>query len=147
MKSILISTDGEEHSIKAEEYAVVLASCIPASLTGLYVESTFLHKFVHEIYAVGRNECKDHLDRSIHNEGIEALAALGRRCSSHGVSLRSKVRKGDIAEEILAEISEFEYDLVIMGAKLLTSWKVKLESVNVSLDIFKLSPIPVMFVR
>lgn len=147
MKRILICTDGEDHSLKAEEHAVFLASSISASLTGLYVQSTFLHKFVHEIYAVGRNECKDHLDRSLFNEGMRALEALERRCLSQGIPLKTKVRKGDIASEILAEVAEFEYDLLIMGAKLLSSWRDKLESANVSLDIFKQSPIPVLFVR
>lgn len=147
MKQILICTDGENHSVKAENYAVTLACCLPASLTGLYVQSTFLHKFVHEIYAVGRNECKDHIDTSLRTEGIEALASLGRRCEQHDIILHSKIRKGDVAEEIIAEIRDSQYDLLVMGAKLLTSWRNRLESVNVSLDIFKQSPIPVLFVR
>ena len=147
MKRILTCTDGEEHTVRAEEHGVSLAECFAASVTGLYVQSTLLHKFTHEIYAVGRNECREHLDSSFHSEGMEALDALEGRCTARGVSFEPRMRRGDVAEEIVREASEGAHDIVIMGAKLLTGWRDRLESVNVALDVFKRTPVSVLFVR
>jgi len=147
MKTILVCTDGEEHTLKAEEHAVDLAQLLGAAVTGLYVQSTFLRKFTHEIYAVNRNECREHLDTELRREGTAALEALGRRCADRGISYEPRMRQGDVADEILEEASAGIYDLMVMGAKLLSSWRGRLESVNVPLDVFKRAPLPMLFVR
>ncbi len=90
MERILVCTDGEGHTVKAEEHAVALAVRFGAAVTGLYVQSTFLTKFTHEIYAVNRNECREHLDEALRREGLAALEALGRRCSERGVTYESQ---------------------------------------------------------
>jgi nucleotide-binding universal stress UspA family protein len=147
MKLILICTDGEEHTLKAEEQALTIGERFGASVMGLYVQSPFLKKFTHEIYAVNRNECRQHLDEALRREGVLALEALGRRCGERGVSYDSKIREGDIVEEIVDEASTGGYDLLVMGAKLLNTWRERLESVNIPLAVFKRSPIPTLFVR
>lgn len=147
MQRILICTDGEEHSLKAEEHAITLGERFGASVMGLYVQSPFLKKFTHEIYAVNRNECRQHLDDALRREGLLALEALGRRCAERGVTYNSSIREGDIVEEIVSEASTGRYDLLIMGAKLLGTWRERLESVNIPLAVFKLAPIPMLFVR
>ena len=68
---ILILTDGESHTAKAEEYALMLAVALSAELVALYVVEQHLKKFTHEIYAVNRNECRAHLDNSLAAEGDE----------------------------------------------------------------------------
>jgi len=147
MKRILVCTDGEDHSTRAEEHAILIAAAFGASITGLYVRSTHLTKFTHEIYAVGRNECRDHLDAQLAKEGTAALDALGRRCIERGVSYESKMLQGDIAEEIVKEASESPYDLLVMGTKLLGNWRERIESANVPLQVFKRAPLPTLFVR
>jgi nucleotide-binding universal stress UspA family protein len=147
MKRILVCTDGEEHTLNAEEHAVMLADCLGSKVTGLYVQSTFLKKFTHEIYAVSRNECQAHLDASLRREGEAALESLGRLCSARAVPYEPKIRQGDIAGEIVQEVTAHAYDLLIMGAKLLGNWREKLESVNVPLDVFRRAPLPMLFVR
>lgn len=147
MKRILVCTDGEEHTKNAEEQALLLAERFSAHVTGLYVQSTHLSKFTHEIYAVNRNECRDHLDSELQKEGVAALDALGRICASRGIVYEPRMRQGDIAEEIVSEASQGSYDLLIMGAKLLSSWRKRLESVNVPLHVFKRAPVPMLFVR
>jgi nucleotide-binding universal stress UspA family protein len=146
MKHILVCTDGEPHTHRAEEQALELAARSGAAVTGLYVQSTFLKKFTHEIYAVGRNECRDHLDSALKTEGDAALEALGRRCAAAGVAYEARMRQGDVAEEILAE-STAGYDLIVMGAKLLDNWRSRLESVNVPVEVFKRATLPMLFVR
>jgi nucleotide-binding universal stress UspA family protein len=147
MKRILVCTDGEQHTLNAERHAVELAERFEATIVGLYVQSTFLEKFTHEIYAVNREACRDHLFNELTKEGTSALENLGRRCADAGIPYESRIRQGDIAEEIVSEASSGEYDLLIMGAKLLGTWQERLESVNVPLAVFKRAPLAMLFVR
>lgn len=39
MKHILVCTDGEKHTLKAEEQAIQLAQTFGAEITGVYVQS------------------------------------------------------------------------------------------------------------
>jgi nucleotide-binding universal stress UspA family protein len=146
MKRILVCTDGEPHTIGAEGHTLDLAAQSGAAVTGLYVQSTFLEKFTHEIYAVGRNECRAHLDREILAQGQAALDALGRRCAERGIPFEARMRQGDVADEIVGEAST-GYDLLVMGARRHESWRSRLESVNVPLAVFKRAPLPMLFVR
>jgi nucleotide-binding universal stress UspA family protein len=147
VKRILLCTDGEEQTRKAEEYAFMLAEQSGALIVGLYVVDPFLKKFTDEIYAVNRDECRDHLDKSLLDQGRLALESLSTRSKVIGVSFNSKIRYGDPAEEILKELAEGDYDILIMGAKLLKGWKQRFESVNLPKKIFKEAPLPVLFVR
>lgn len=147
MKNILVCTDGEEHTQKAIEKAMEIAKPFGARLTGLYVLSPYLKKFTHEIYAVGRDECRDHLDASLAKEGGEALAVFEWMCGHAGVACRTLMRNGEVADEIVAEAVEGGYDMIVMGAKLLKNLMERIESVNVPQDVFKRCPIPMLFVR
>jgi hypothetical protein len=60
LERMLLCTDGEEHTRKAEDYAFHLAKGVGADLVGLYDVDPFLKKFTNEIYAVNRDECRDH---------------------------------------------------------------------------------------
>ncbi len=147
VQKILVCTDGTELARKAEDLALTLASRFQAQLTGLYVVDPFLKKFTHEIYAVNREACRDHLDKLLLQEGEQSLAALQARSASTGVVFIPKIRHGPPEEEILQEIQEGGYHLLIMGAKLLQSWRERLESVNLPKKIFSQAPIPMLFVR
>lgn len=146
MKRILVCTDGEPHTVAAETRALDLAALTGASVIGLYVRSTHLEKFTHEIYAVGRNECRAHIDRELEAQGRTALDALGARCGERGVVFEARMRQGDVADEIVNEASA-GYDLLVMGARRHESWRSRLESVNVPLAVFKRAPLPMLFVR
>ncbi|MBM4289938.1 MAG: universal stress protein [Deltaproteobacteria bacterium] len=147
VQKILICTDGTDLGRKAEDMALALASRFQAHLTGLYVVDPFLKKFTHEIYAINREACRDHLDKLLRHEGEQALASLQARCASAGLAFIPKIRQGPPEEEILNEIQEGGYDLLIMGAKLLQSWRERLESVNLPKKIFSQAPISMLFVR
>jgi len=147
VQKLLVCTDGTELARRAEDLALTLAGQFQAQLTGLYVVDPFLKKFTHEIYAVNREACRDHLDKLLRQEGEQALASLQARCAFAGVAFIPKVRQGPPEEEILNEIQEGGYDLLIMGAKLLKSWRERLESVNLPKKIFSQAPISMLFVR
>jgi len=147
ISKILICTDGEEHTGKAEEYALTIAKKFNAEIVGLYVINPFLKKFTNEIYAINRDECRDHLDRSLKNEGETALMNMSRKAETEGVTTYIKMRYGDPEEEILNEIRDVKYDIVVMGGKLLKGWKERFESFNLSERVLKKSPLPVLIVR
>lgn len=147
VQKILVCTDGTELGRRAADMALTLASQFQAQLTGLYVVDPFLKKFTHEIYAINREACRDHLDKLLREEGEQALASLQARCAPAGVAFIPKFRFGPPEEEIMGEIQEGDFDLLIMGAKLLQSWRERLESVNLPKKIFSQAPIPMLFVR
>jgi nucleotide-binding universal stress UspA family protein len=144
---ILLCTDGEEHTRNAEDYAFHLAGSLGADLVGLYVVDPFLKKFTNEIYAVNRDECRDHLDRQLLEQGRQALDALTRRAAEEHIQFSTRIRHGPPEEEILKEIEDGSYGLVILGSRLLKGWKQRFESVNLPRKIFMTAPAPVLFVR
>lgn len=147
MQNILLCTDGEEHTRKAEDLALRLARQFQARLVGLFVIDPFLQKFTSEIYAVNREACREHLDRCQQEDGAQALGALEARAAAQGVAFAPKTLSGPPEEEILQEIQEGSYDLLVMGAKLLATWRERWESVNLPKKIFLQAPIPMLFVR
>lgn len=147
ISKILICIDGEPHTAKAEEYALTLAKVCGAVLVGLYVINPFLKKFTNEIYAINRDECREYLDRSLTEEGEIALRNFFEKGRALNVVTVTKMRYGDPEEEILDEIKVGNYDLVVMGGKILKTWKERFESFNLSEKIFRKSPSPILIVR
>lgn len=147
ISSILICTDGQENTAKAEEYAVTLAQKFQATLAGLYVVDPFLKKFTNEIYAINRDACREHLDESLKNEGMTALEQLSLKAEAEGLRIIQRMRYGDPEEEILHEIKEGAYDVVVMGGKVLKGWRENFESFKLSEKIFKKCPLPLLVVR
>ena len=147
IKKILLCTDGEEHSDKAEKHAVMLAKISGAELVGLYIVNPFLKKFTNEIYAVNRNECRAYLDRSLKKEGENALGVFSQKAENEGISVITKMKYGYPEEEIINEINEDCYDMVVMGSKLLQGWKERFESFKLPEAVIKKSPVTVLLVR
>lgn len=147
MKKILLCTDGEEHTVRAVEYAITLAEQSKAEIVGLYVVNPFLKRYTNEIYAVNRNECREYLDRALQKEGEEAVNKFMAKAKTKEVAAYAKIRYGDTEQEILREIDEGGYDIVILGAKLLKGWKERFESFSLPERIFRKSPISMVFVR
>lgn len=147
IRKILLCIDGEEHTARAEEYAITLAKQSGAMIVALYAVSPYLKKFTHEIYAVNRDECCAHLDRSLAREGGEALAAFEGKAARNNVQVATIVLYGFPEQVIAEEAEQGRYDLVILGAKALRTWKDRFESCNLPEKIFKELPAPVLFVR
>lgn len=147
MKKILLCTDGEEQTKKAEEYALTISLGIGASVTALHVVDPFLKKYTNEIYAVNRDECREHLDKSLQAEGEAAVAAFAARAAETGLSVSVLLRYGDPTEEILKELDDNSYDMVVMGSKVLKGWKERFESFKLSEKVFRKCPIPLLVVR
>lgn len=144
---ILLCTDGDEQAVKAEDFAVGIAKSTGALICSLYVINPFLKKFADEIYAVGRNEYRDYIDRTLHDEGNKVLKEFQEKACNQEVKVILKMRYGSPEEEILQEMEEGSYDLVVIGSKLLCSWWERFESYNLPEKVFRKTQRPVVFVR
>lgn len=144
---ILLCTDGDDQAVKAEDFAVGIAKSTGAFICSLYVVNPFLKKFADEIYAVGRDEYRDYIDRALHDEGNKVLKDFLEKACNQEVKVIPKMRYGCPEEEILQEMEEGEYDLVVIGSKFLGGWWARFESYNLPEKVFKRTQRPVVFVR
>ncbi|MEW6515061.1 MAG: universal stress protein [Pseudomonadota bacterium] len=113
---ILLCLDGEPHSEVACARALDLARG-GAVLDALYVVDPYLKKFTHEIYAANRDECREHLDRSLAAEGESALDAFIAQAQQAGVSVGRLLQYGEPEDVIPRLVTAGGYDLVILGGK------------------------------
>ncbi len=114
---ILLCADGEPHTEKAMSMAVDLARALGARVDGLYVVDPFLKKFTNEIYAVNRDECREHLDRSLAAEGASALDCFCAAAAAAGLTAGRLLEYGP-PEEVIPRLAETGgYDLVVLGGK------------------------------
>jgi len=147
IRKILLCTDGEGPAIKAEDLAVGIAKGVGALICSLYVVDPFLKKFANEIYAVGRDEYRDYIDKTLIDEGNRVLRDFQKKACVQQVEVTSKIRYGSPAKEILQEMEEVDYDLVIIGSKMLATWRKRFESYNLPGKLYKNAQKPVVFVR
>lgn len=145
MKKIILCTDGEKHSQKAEELAIKFAKNFNVELVCLYVVDSYPKKFTDEIYAVNREECRKYLDNALTQEGLKAFERFMDKAKNFDISVKTKLRYGLPYEEIMKEIREEGYDLLIMGIKRYKSFLDRIRSFYLPKKIFENSPIPVLF--
>lgn len=114
---LLLCVDGEPHSEAAVALALDLAQTHRASLDALYVVDPYLKQFTHEIYAVNRDACRDHLDRALAAEGDAALDGFAARAGRAGVAAGRLMQYGEPEAVIPQMVAAGGYDLVILGGK------------------------------
>ena len=147
IKNILLCIDGEQWTEKAIDYAIEIDRAFNGRLTALHVINPYLKKFANEIYAVGRIEYSNHIDKELGKEAEKIITGFKTTADSIGLSYNVIVRYGSPVEEIIKEVSENSYDLLILGTKSLATLKAKIESFNLPKKIFKNLQIPTLFIR
>jgi nucleotide-binding universal stress UspA family protein len=147
MKNIILCIDGEEGTKKAISYAIEITRASKGMLTALHVINPFLKKFADEIYAVGRNEYRTHIDEALRKEAEDIISGFKATADLSGISYRVIVRYGPPEEEIIKEVSENVHDLLILGAQQSTTFKAKMRSFNLPGKIFNDLKIPTLFVK
>ncbi len=144
---ILLLTDGESHTAKAEEYALLLAAALSAELVALYIVEQFLKKFTHEIYAVNRDECRAHLDNALAAEGEKGLAQFRVKAQEAGVAITTRILYGE-PEKIVSDIVVRDgFDMVLLGAKHLEGWWQRFESCNLPGRVLRTVDCPLFIVK
>lgn len=116
LAKILLCIDGETHTELACARALELARG-GAALDALYVVDPYLKKFTNEIYAINRDECRAHLDKSLAAEGETALAAFSAQAQAAGVVAGRLLEYGEPETVIPQLVAAGSYDLVILGGK------------------------------
>jgi len=73
MKNIILCIDGEKDTKKAIDYAIEITTACNGKLTALHVINPYLKKFADEIYAVGRIEYSNHINRELRKEAEDII--------------------------------------------------------------------------
>lgn len=148
LRQVLLCIDGEEHTDKAIDYALNISKATGAELTVLHVIDGFLleKRISHEIYAVGRNEYRAYVRKELQKLADKCLMDFKAIAEKTGVKFETRLRSGHPVEEVLKEIEEKDYDLVILGGKANQGlWEFK--SRNLPLKVFRKSKASIMVVR
>jgi nucleotide-binding universal stress UspA family protein len=116
-RPILLAVDGEGHTGAAIAEACRLASALDRTVTVLHVEDPYLKQFSNEIYAQGREEYLEHVDRCLAEEGHKTVEEARARLLEGGVESEILVRKGEPFDAIQAELEARPYSVLIVGRK------------------------------
>jgi nucleotide-binding universal stress UspA family protein len=133
---ILICADGESHSKSAIKKAISLGLCFSAEVTALHVVDPWLKTFYNEIYAQGRKQYLEYVDKCLQENAEQTRRAFNEECVAKKFNAAFKVRHGEPLGEILEEMSEFPPDLLITGGKRLNVWS-RFKSGNLPLQLKK----------
>jgi nucleotide-binding universal stress UspA family protein len=147
IKNIIVCIDGEKCTEKAITYAMEITRAFNGKLTALHVINPYLKKFADEIYAVGRIEYCNYIDKELRKEAENIITGFKAIANSIGLPYNVIVRYGPPEEEIIKETLENAYDLLVLGAKPLNAFKNRIGSFNLPMKIFKNIQIPAIFVR
>jgi nucleotide-binding universal stress UspA family protein len=118
IKHILLCIDDQEHTRKAEDYAIDILKNSQASLSVLHVIDNFIVKsrFVMEIFSSGREEYVEYANRELLALADRVVSNFREKAKKEGVDFKLVMRRGDPHDEILKEAKK-GYDLVIIGGK------------------------------
>ena len=125
-KKILVTDDGKDISNKALTYAVSLSNSTGAELIILRILE-HVEKF-DDVTVEGYNEDSqmDHpnFHRNIKGEIIDAMEAKIKKCEEAGCKnkISYKFRAGKADDEIVNEINESKFDLLILTTSHIDSW-------------------------
>lgn len=118
IKKILLCVDLEGENKKAVELALEIAEKTGAELTCLHVVDAYPKIYTNEIYAINRVECQIYLDRSQTREAQKTIDKIITQAKNMDIKCIPKLRYGFIIEEILKELQQEKYDLIVLGKRL-----------------------------
>ncbi len=137
LRRILFCTGGSPYGQQAVEFGVRLAAPLHAAATLLYVAETEPSLFLRR-----RGEPSEVEDPDLKRAIDEALLTLKKE----GIEAESKVRHGKVANQILAEASAGNYDLIVLGSHGMGGIRSFILG-SVSEEVVKRSRIPILVVR
>lgn len=112
-KKILVPVDGSEQSLEAFEQALSLAIMVKGEITIIHiVETSFYGSLPFELSNV--DSAVEVIKEETKNRITLILDRLVQKAHKIGVSAKSKMIKGNIANEIVNESKK--HDLIIMGS-------------------------------
>jgi nucleotide-binding universal stress UspA family protein len=110
--SILLPFDGSEYGKKALHRAMELSGIDGAQITVLYVIPRY-----EEMMEFFRT---DSIKKSLYAEAEKVIAAAETIAAEKGISLKTEIREGHAADEVVKASEKLESDLIVMGSH---GWK------------------------
>jgi len=154
-QKILVPLDGSEHSRRALESAIQIAKSFNSKLMLLTVHHititpvTSPELTIQAPVIVPDASAAEMTERAIeaaHNYDKKILAEAEAKVRSEKVEVETELIDGNAVEEIVRKAEEGKFDLIVMGARGLSTIK-KLFIGSVSDGVIKKAPCPVLIVK
>ncbi len=122
---ILLAVDGEPHTDEAVRWALDLALGLGATLNPVHIRDPYLMQFSNEIYAQGREEYLEHVQKCLEETAQMARASFEsavneyfeRRPVAKEPDWTFDVLDGDPAEQLTEHIKGGEYSMLVLGRR------------------------------
>ncbi len=122
---ILLAVDGEPHTDEAVCWALDLALGLGVTLNPVHVRDPYLKQFSTEIYAQGREEYLEHVQRCLEEKAQTARASfestvkefLEKRPDAKEPDWTFDVLDGDPAQQLTAHIERGEHSILVLGRR------------------------------
>ncbi|MXV64415.1 universal stress protein [Natronorubrum sp. JWXQ-INN-674] len=137
---ILIPTDGSETISETLAHGLPIAEQNDATVHGLYVVDS-------RITAAATDETGPELERSLEDEGEDAVAAVADDAAASDLETVSEVRKGTPSKTILEYADEHGIDLIVIGTRGKSPREKVVSLGSVSERVVDNAEIPVFVVR
>lgn len=138
-QKILVPLDGSEHSRRALDASIQLAKTLNSNLALLAVYS---------VAGVAGSEPGSTLIalESIRDNCMRTLADAEAKAKAETVEVKTEVVEGNAVDVIVRKAKEGKFDLIVMGARGLSTFK-KILVGSVSEGVIKNAPCPVLIVK
>jgi nucleotide-binding universal stress UspA family protein len=114
---VLLAIDGEAHTNAAIERALAIADERGLEITAVHVKDPYLKQFSTEIYAQGREEYLDHVERCLAARAADAVEHFATAARSSGAVFEVKVLEGDPISELVDESKRRRYAMLLVGSR------------------------------
>lgn len=146
-EKILVPLDGSEHSLHALENAVQIAKKFDAKITLIHVYSV-------NLWPIGAGDIPEltvtipvgQILEAARNAGATILVNGEKRAKAEGVQVEKLLKEGHTVEKILRTAEEGKFDLIVVGARGLSTIKEILLG-SVSHGVTSHAPCPVLVVK
>ncbi len=109
IKKILLPVDGSENSQRAVKTCMEMAKPLGAKVTALFVVDSTAYVSLPETFMW------ENVQGLLEREGKEALEGVKKAFKDSGVKLKTELKEGGPAKEIVETAEEEKTDLIIMG--------------------------------
>jgi nucleotide-binding universal stress UspA family protein len=133
--SVLVPTDGSDHSVLATEHAMTLAEQFGT--------------VVHALFVVEQAGPSGHWDFAVEKQettGEEVLDAVGAVGDERGVRVERHLRRGTPSEEIVDAATDYEVNLIVMGTQGRTGFSRIATAGSTTERVVRLTDIPTLVV-
>ena len=146
---ILVPLDGSKHSMRALEEAIQIAKQCDGKITLVHVYSVLRASVVPMAMAepvIMPPDVVTKLAEAVRKAGVTILEEAEKKVEAEGVQSKALLREGHVVEEILRAAKEENVDLIVIGARGLSTIK-EIFLGSVSHGVALHAPCPVLLMK